>query len=275
MDLRSTTIAIMLMTALFFMPQSNGSEISHSSLTQPADCVVQDDFTDYMTALQDKLQKNWQPPDFMEEGHVKVYFKLNRHGQLMAASVIESSGNDIYDESALEALKDCAPFGEFPADSTKESISIKYSFDTILIEEERMHGYYELAKVNLKKNPRMALEYINMALNKVGGDEASYFLYKKRAEIKEALGDYDGATKDYESYNKFVKRMNIKRVHLLEHIAETKQSAYLYHYLAYAYEQVNDYPNAITAIDKAIELTYENWNLKRYRNQLVQKQQAS
>ncbi len=275
MKFKNTTIAILLMTIILGLSHSTQAGEDYLPGKRPANEIVQNDFSEYMKELQDKLQKTWQPPDFMEEGHVRVYFKLNRQGRVMSASVIESSGNDIYDESALEALKDCSPFGNFPENSVREFISIKYSFDTILIEEERMHGYYELAKANAKNNPKMALEYMNMALNHVGGEEASGFLYKRRAEIKEQLGDYEGAAKDYETYNLFTKRTNIKRVHLLKHLVENKQSAYLYHYLAYAYEQVGDYKNAIGAIDKAIELTDENGKLKYYRNTLLQKSQNS
>lgn len=239
---------------------------------RPANAAVQNDFSVYMQNLNNKLRTNWQPPDFMEEGHVRVYFKLNRQGNVLYASVIESSGNDIYDESALEAIKDSAPFGEFPEDTLREFIAVKYTFDTILIEEERMNGYYELAKMYARSNPQKALEYLNLALDKVGGEEASCFLYKRRAEIKDMLGDKEGALADYSTYDLYITRANIKRVHLLKHLAENKQSVFLYHYLAYAYEQVQDYDNAIIAINKAISLTDENATLKRYRDTLMQKQ---
>ena len=170
---------------------------------------------------------------------------------------------------ALEAIKNSAPFGEFPENSLKEFISVKYSFDTILIEEERMNGYYELAKMNAGRNPEVALNYLNLALEQVGGEEASCFLYKRRAEIKERLGDTKGAQEDYEVYNLYTKRTNIKRVHLLKHLTETKPSAYLYHYLAFAYQQINDYPNALVAIDKAISMSVDNASLRHYKEELL------
>jgi len=272
MSLKNTIITTLFAASVIVFQQNvNAEEKFNTPYIKQADEFVKNDFSDYMENVKSKLQNNWQPPDFMEEGHVKVYFTLNRQGQLMSSSVIESSGNDIYDESAIEALKNCTPFGSFPKDSLREFISIKYSFDTILIEEERMHGYYEIAKANAKNNPRIALEYMNMAIAKVGGEEASCFLYKKRAEIRERLGDTKGAQEDLEMYNLYTNRTNIKRVHLLQHLVETKPSAYLYHYLAFAYEQVGEYQNAIGAIDKAIELTFDNGHLKRYKNQLAQK----
>ena len=270
MRLKETVITIFFIVVFLGSTLNINAENQYSN-TQRANSAVQNDFSEYMSRLQEKLRANWQPPDFMEEGHVRVFFKLNRQGQVISASVIESSGNDIYDESAIEALKNCAPFGSFPEETLREFISVKYSFDTILIEEERMNGYYERAKLNAKNNPRMALEYLNLAINKVGGEEASCFLYKRRALIKEALGDTKGAREDYDIYNLYTNRANIKRVHLLKHLAETKPSSYIYHYLAYAYEQVGDYNNAIDAINKAIALTCDNGNLKYYRDSLMQK----
>ena len=265
----STIILVFLLIVMPLLPPVQAESFAQ----QPAQTgiLAQNDFTEYMKNVQEKLNTTWQPPDFMEEGHVTVFFKLTRQGNIISASVIESSGDDIYDESALEAIKESAPFGDFPQGSSKEYISIKYSFDTILIEEERMNGYYELAKRYTKNNPQMALRYLDMAIDKVGGEEASCFLYKRRAEIKESLGDLVGAKADFDTYNTYTNHNNIKRVHLLRHLAETKPSVYIYHYLAYAYEQLNEYDNAIEAIDKAIMLANSDFNLKRYRNSLVTK----
>lgn len=273
MNFKYTTIAILIISAFLGVLQTASAEGSYQT-AQNEIPKTKELFSDYMKSVQDKLSAQWQPPDFMEEGHVKVHFNLNKQGRVMNAYVFESSGNDIYDESAIEAIKDCSPFGNFPKDSLREHISIKYSFDTILIEDERTNGYYKLAKLNTKNNPRLALEYLNMAISKVGGEEASSFLYERRAEIKERLGDTKGAKEDFEIHDLYTNRTNIKRVHLLKHLAETKPTAYNYHYLAFAYEQVNDYNNAIAAIDKAICLTDDNHNLKNYKRTLLKKLEA-
>lgn len=268
MELRNLIITLTL-AGVFCIPNVTFAEGDYSD-KQPANVLVQEDFADYMAAVQDKLRTMWQPPDFLEEGHVRVYFKLNRQGKVVAADIIESSGNDIYDESAIDAIKRAAPFGEFPEHTLREHIAIKYSFDTILIEEERMKGYYELAKRYAKSDPQKALEYLNLALDEVGGEEASGFLYKRRADIKTLLGNSDDAQADYDKYKLFLERARIKRMHLLKHLAETQNSAYIYHYMAFAYEELGDYDNALIAINKAIEKSdYSNeGNLKRYKKHL-------
>ena len=271
MSLKSPIIVLVFLIIMPLLPPAR----AENSEQQAAQITVEsrNEFSEYMKNVQEKLRATWQPPDFMEEGHVTVFFKLTRQGRVLNAAIIESSGDDIYDESALDAIKESAPFGEFPDESLREFISIKYSFDTILIEEERMSGYYELAKRYSKNNPQMALKYLDLAIDKVGGEEASSFLYKRRAEIKESLGDIASAKADYDTFSMYTNRTNIKRVHLLKHLAETRPSLYIYHYLAYAYEQVNEYDNAIEAIDKAILLSDSDTHLKTYRNSLVNKKQ--
>ncbi len=267
------TIITLVILALFCCIPAFPKNLSNHGQTQ-VNNVFQEDFTEYMRTLQEKLQSTWNPPDFMEEGHVKVFFKINRFGELLSTNVIESSGNVIYDESALEAIKDSAPFNKFPENTIRDTISIKYSFDTILIEEERMNGYYELAKSYSKTNPARAIEYLNLAIDKVGGEEASCFLYKRRADLKSLIGDTQGAESDYEKYKLYTNNNNVRRVHLLKHISEKKPTAYTYHYLAYAYEQIKDYDNAILAVDRAIELTDSTALLRRYRDFLISKRDS-
>lgn len=230
---------------------------------------VQSDFSDYMTNVRSKLQKNWICPDFMEEGHVRVLFKIDNHGNVIAGDILESSGNDVYDESAVNAIHKSEPFGEFPQNTTRQTITINYSFDTGFVKTEKIKELYDLAKRYSYSDRQLALKYINQAIDEVGTDNESYFLYKRRANIREGLGDHIGAKEDLEQYKKMKAKVDIKRVHALKHQAEVEDSAFAYYYLAYAYEQIRDYENAIWAINKAIERTDLNQQYKRYRTELV------
>jgi len=121
---------------------------------------------------------------------------------------------------------------------------------------------------------QLALKYINLAIEEVNGDNESYFLYKRRSKIKEALGDHLGAREDILQYERMKAKVDIKRVHALKHQAEQEDTAFAYYYLAYAYEQIKDYDNAIWAINKAIERTDLNNQYKRYRTELVKHQES-
>ena len=230
---------------------------------------TQTDFSEYMQNVRNQLQKNWIYPDFLEEGHIRVLFKLNREGYVVAGDILESSGNLIYDESAVNAIHKSEPFGKFPENSSRETITINYSFDTTFIKTDKIKNLYEQAKRYTYSDKQLALKYINEAIEEVGTDNESYFLYKRRAKIKEGLGDHLGAKEDLETYEKLKSRVDIKRVHLLKRQAEIEDSAFAYYYLAYAYEQIKDYENALTAIDKAIERTDLNQQYKRYRAELI------
>ncbi len=259
---------LIVVISLLFMLSVNAD----SYYNQPASSAqVQNDFSQYMTNVNEKLQKNWTPPDFLEEAHTRILFKINRDGEIYSARIIESSGDNIYDESAINALKKSMPFGAFPKNTTRESLTINYSFDTTLVKTDKMKYYYELAKKNYYNDKPAALKYINLAINEVNGDDESYFLYKRRARIKEAMGEHVSALDDFEKYEQMKSRVDLKRVHALKHQAEVEDTAFAYFYLAYAYEQIKDYENAIHAINKAIERTDLNNNYKRYRTELVKR----
>lgn len=235
---------------------------------------VQSDFCDYMANVRSKLQKNWTTPDFLEEGHIRVLFKLDREGYVISGDILESSGNPVYDESAINAIHKSEPFGKFPENSTRQTITINYSFDTSFVKTDKIKELYELAKRYTYSDKQLALKYVNEAIDEVGLDDESYFLYKRRARIKEGLGDYLGAKDDIKTYEKMKAKIDVKRVHALKHQALQEDTAFAYYYLAYAYEQIRDYDGAIWAINKAIERTELNQQYKRYRVELVKKQEG-
>lgn len=236
---------------------------------QQSKSKIPTDFAEYMDNVNKKLKDNWNPPDFMEECHIRIIFKLNRKGELISGDLVESSNNPFYDESAIEAIEKSSPFGEFPINSERETLTINYSFDTSFVKTEQMKEYYEQAKKYTYSDRKKALEYINLAIAEVEGDDNAYFLYKRRSKIKEGLGDHLGAKDDNATYEKLKKKVDIKRIHALKHQAETEDTAFAYYYLAYAYEQLEDYDNAIYAIDRAIERTDLNNLYKRYREDLI------
>ena len=235
---------------------------------------VQADFSEYMEKVRAKLRKNWVSPDFLEEGHVRLLFKIDRDGNVIAGDILESSGNPVFDESAVNAIHKSEPFGKFPENTTRQSITINYSFDTTFVKTDKVKELYNLAKRYAYSDKQLALKYINEAIEEVGTDNESYFLYKRRARIKEGLGDHVGAKEDIDQYEKMKARVDIRRVHALKHQAEQEDSAFAYYYLAYAYEQIKDYENAIWAVNKAIERTDLNQQYKRYRTELVKLYEA-
>ena len=236
-----------------------------------ANTMLQSQFSDYMDNVRIKIAKAWTPPDTMESGHVVVKFKVDRKGEIFDAEVINSSGNELYDESTLEALKKSAPFDNFPQSSNRDYITIKYDFETSVAKSDTVKAYAEKADKLYGINNQEALKYINIAINEVNGDIGSYFLYAKRSKIRAALGDTIGAKEDFAECKKLKEKYDKKRIIECKIIAEMDKSAFAYFYLANAYDIAGDYDNAITAIDKAISLTELNNNYKRYKIELLRK----
>lgn len=235
--------------------------------------VVQEDFSVYMSTLQGKIQKNWNPPEFDDDGDATVMFTVTRRGDLVNTEIVKSSRNPVFDESALEALRKSAPFDKFPADTTKNALTIRYTFHTSVVNTDTMKEYVANADRFFNVNNKAALDYINLAIAEVEGDIRSYFLYGKRAKIKRALGDIEGAEIDLAECKRLKAKFDQKRINNGKLMAEMENSPFAYFYLAHSYEIAGDYVHALEAIDKAIALTELNNQYKRYRTELVQKSQ--
>ena len=242
------------------------------TLSTIAEDAEPNDFSGYMTVLQGKIQKSWNPPECLEQdGHATVKFSITRSGDVYSSQIVESSGDPVFDESALEAIRKSSPFEHFPASTSRGSLTIKYSFDTSVIKTNNIEEYLANAEKYYNVNNKMALDSINKAIEKVEGDTNAYFLYGKRSKIKKALGDTAGAEEDLNESKRLKARYDQKRIMASKLIAEMEQSPYSYFNLAHSYEIAGDYEKAIEAIDKAIALTELNNNYKRYRNDLINK----
>jgi len=68
-------------------------------------------------------------PDFARrmgyQGKILVAFEIGREGQLLSLSVNQSSGIEILDEAALEAVKEAGPYPPIPEKIQQESIKMK------------------------------------------------------------------------------------------------------------------------------------------------------
>ncbi|MBS2002700.1 MAG: TonB C-terminal domain-containing protein [Cyanobacteria bacterium SZAS LIN-5] len=90
---------------------------------------VQDiDYSAYMDKMKKDIQAKWKPPKGIEQRRVGVTFRINRDGSIVDGTVVESSGVDAIDQSALEALKDASPIDPLPKGAPR-SVEIRYRFD--------------------------------------------------------------------------------------------------------------------------------------------------
>lgn len=232
------------------------------------------DFSEYMANLRKKIQYVWKFPDSLEEGHTSVVFKINREGHIISATVTESSGNVLFDETALNTVLKAAPFGNFPEDTKKDCITIQYNFETKNVKTDLMKKYLWESEKYRNKDNKLALEYIDKAIEEVKGDCASYFLYARRCKLNKALGDFDSADKDIAECKRLKTIYDTKRINAAKIVAMEENSPLAYFSLANAYDIAGDYSKALENIDRAISLTPLNQAYKRYRDEISTRQNS-
>lgn len=90
-----------------------GNKISQGSSTT-GDMIdeAQADFVRYVQALPDRVRPNWRLPSYLMERdlrcRIRIYVAAN--GKLTKIEIYESSGDQEYDQKALQAVKSSSPF---------------------------------------------------------------------------------------------------------------------------------------------------------------------
>ncbi|MBI4532922.1 MAG: TonB C-terminal domain-containing protein, partial [Candidatus Melainabacteria bacterium] len=86
------------------------------------------DFGLYMTQMKQTIQKHWQPPKGFENRRVVATFTILRDGTITNAELVDPSGIEAVDKSALNALRVASPLDPLPLGAPK-SVQIRYQFD--------------------------------------------------------------------------------------------------------------------------------------------------
>ena len=258
--------AVLLFYTVTFNTASAEEYIPASkSIASHSEC----DFGSYMAALSKRIQNKWNTVNTPSEEHATVVFKLNRQGELISAQITESSGNKIFDQIALNTVIKSAPFDAFPLEADKDSISIKYSFESSKARTDIMKQYLWESEKYYNKDNKTALLYIDKAIEEVKGDCASYFLYARRCKINKALGNLEAAENDVAECKRLKNIYDEKRINAAQIIAMEENSPLAYFSLASAYDAAGRYNEALIYIDKAISMTPLNQAYKRYKLEIV------
>jgi len=92
--------------------------------------VAQDaDFGPFMADLERRIKRNWNPPRNSRSKRVVVKMYVSKDGRLTRLNVLKTSGDDIADDAALNAVRASAPFKPFPAEVREEVLPIEFTFD--------------------------------------------------------------------------------------------------------------------------------------------------
>ena len=227
------------------------------------------DFSDYMSAVRSKIQKNWSPPEVLEEGHAVVIFKIDKSGNVISSYIKESSGNRLYDESALNSIQKAAPYLNLPEESGRENITVLYSFDSSIVKTDHIKELVEMSEKFTNCDTLTALKYIDQAIREIEGDPAAYFLYARRHKLDKMLGNHQAAIDDLAECKRLKGLYDKRRIEKCKEALAQEETPFAYFTLANAYDLAGDYNNAIYNIDKAISMTELNHAYKRYRAEIV------
>lgn len=246
--------------------------MDNSDNTNQRKMSLNEEFGDYMVSVQEKIKNTWIPPEVEESGHVTVIFKLDKEGRLISSYIKESSGNLLYDESALNSIKKASPFAAFPAGASKEEIAVMYSFDSAAVSSSHIKDLVSQADKYINRDNVKALSIIDTAIKEIEGDPASYFLYAKRYKIDKIMGNTKQAKEDLEKCKNLKTAYDQRRINKCKEALLKEETPFGYFTLANAYDIAGNYQQAINNIDKAIGMTELNQAYKRYRAEIIMRQ---
>lgn len=106
-----------------------------ASLKKPTTTInvpgVASGFSQYLTAVQNKISRLWVAPPVDASGgafEVVIRFRLHRTGAVSDVTVERSSGNEYYDAAGKRAVLAAYPLPPFPTDMTDAYLDAHFSF---------------------------------------------------------------------------------------------------------------------------------------------------
>jgi len=108
------------------MPKANSAKNDADEQDSDADGHL--DFQPYLAKMKKDIQAKWNPPKGFEERRVVAVFSIMRDGRIAEPSIVESSGLEAVDKTALDALQAASPLDPLPKGAPK-SVQIRYKFD--------------------------------------------------------------------------------------------------------------------------------------------------
>lgn len=102
---------------------------SASSGTSLSIDVLEFPFPQYLSLLQYRVERQWQPPVTDSEVISSiVFFTISREGKLGKAILEKSSGNFSFDQAALRAVYSADPFPPLPPEAALTSLGVHFEF---------------------------------------------------------------------------------------------------------------------------------------------------
>jgi len=86
-------------------------------------------FAYYLSAIVNRIRAYWAAPQ-AQEARATVYFKIGREGRVSDVKLEASSGNYLFDESAMRAVKLASPLPPLPLDFLDDELGVHLEFES-------------------------------------------------------------------------------------------------------------------------------------------------
>lgn len=83
---------------------------------------------EYLLELQNKIEKNWQPPKIAKSLITRVYFNIGKDGKIQRVYIEKPTGNITFDSSAFNAVSESNPFSPLPDDFENDNLGVHFDF---------------------------------------------------------------------------------------------------------------------------------------------------
>lgn len=98
----------------------------------PLEQKNQPSYRAYIRQVKERIQRQWRHPPEVQQGKLRgitvIRLLINRGGNLLRASIEQSSGNALLDRQSLQAIREAAPFGAMPADLDLATLQVVARF---------------------------------------------------------------------------------------------------------------------------------------------------
>lgn len=107
----------------------NGSLNPEQTGTGSSVDAVQDDlWGTYLAALNRAIDQQWQRVSVAATRRTRIQFRVDRQGRLTELRLLQSSGDTVADQAALQAIRAAAPFAPLPQDASEEALVVNFTF---------------------------------------------------------------------------------------------------------------------------------------------------
>ncbi|WP_016879828.1 TonB family protein, partial [Chlorogloeopsis fritschii] len=98
------------------------------------------DINSYLEQMRQKVRQHWIPGLSQSSRRTVLNFTINRSGQVSNIQVAQTSGFDVTDEAALNAVRLAAPFAPLPTGLSSDYINIQFTFSINVYGELDLSG---------------------------------------------------------------------------------------------------------------------------------------